>query len=486
MLRFLVTSRLLFGLSIVLAIFVARSSAFAVELTDEVLRSARRVVLVPGTFDPINKGHLSMIERVRGTWNADLVILLPNASPIHKIANPVSVRIRLISAIVKADPHVGVPSSSKIGSVLKDSRFVARLRELNPEARIAVAVGEDVASKSLNRLILEVQTRPDEVLVVERPGAKANLALAWKGAKTTIVAAPDVVTSSTKVREILRANFDLYFATPEERATSVAYSKLLELMPKALVEEILRTGLYLDRGVGGAASLERRFQLVAMRSVHQLSERFGIYEDIKSELVKRVAETGTKEIEIGGKFHRTLKHLGSGLSADAYLVEYEGRIVVAKIAREDEKSRNSILRSIPLHLWAQKKLGMNVPNLVAYDPEGRWILTELVEGLTISKLIERDGRLSSTVRASLYELHGKVERMQTQSAVRMDLAPDNIIERNGIAYLVDLGPIPTIDMPLPSPREMVEHWVKKFTRKTQTETVSLTRPRAATSCKALF
>lgn len=476
-------------------VFATSVTAWAVELSDETLRSAKRIVLIPGTFDPITNGHLEMAKKTMASWNADLAILLPNSNPFHKTASPLEVRVRLIKTVVASEAKIGVSreldaklsSSVEEGSTAFDSRLVKRIRELNPDVTIALAVGEDVAEKTTTRFSLGRRTSPDEILIVNRPSAKADsIASVWKGERTSFVEAPSYSISSTTVRNLLHDNFDLYFKSAEERRGEPAYKELLAAMPEAEVREILDSGLYIDRALGGAVSVKQKMRLITARAFRRLASFLGLYEELKSEMVSRVAKPEAVTIEIDGKTYRSIRHLGSGLSADAFLIEKDGVQVVAKVARDTEKSRMALLRSIPIHLWAQKKLKMNVPELVGYEAEGRWLLTSYVPGPTLSAQIESYGPLGAKTRASVLELHQKVKRMLEQSAVKLDFAPDNIIVKDGRAHLVDLGPILLMDTYLPEVERLLGSWEKKYAVDTKLVFSKVPAPRRIMSCEAIF
>lgn len=420
--------------------------ALAVPLTEELVRSSKRIVLMSGTFDPVTLGHIDLAERALEEWGADLAIVLPNPHPINK--SPLSIRKRneILHSALEHHPKIaygysGVLRELTEGMSLLNSNFVRELKRLNPDLETAIVIGDDVTQRSYTRLTFEASLRPDAILVSPRVSEEDLRTWAWTGTKVQILRQKPREISSTSVRRILRENFDLYFLPKEERVRHTAYAQLLQQLPAAELDKILDDGLYLNQRIGGKVPPYHRLKIWVRAMILRTLQRLNLAEAYKKYRVSSRAKPNVERVQIGPSSYPVIRFLGNGMGTDAYLIEVDGRTVVAKIAKEGREK--NLIESVPLQLWSGARAGILVPELIDYDPEGKWILTEFIGGPSLAKQIANEKGLSPQMRNSIRQLYDRITEVERTIEATLDFAPDNIIIRDGQPYLVDLGMIPT-------------------------------------------
>jgi hypothetical protein len=380
---------LLRSLVALLALVLLSPNVDAVALTAEAIRAASKIIILAGTYDPISNEQLAQAQEA--LENYDLVILIPTRESAAKKSLPSEERLVMLNLATDDRPNILIPTSLPLPS---PAHLQIQLRQMNPTARI-----------SLDR----VKSR-----------------------------------SSKTIRSLLRANVDLFLNRIGPRSASAEASRwaLVEDVPPPVLSHILEKGLYIDNQFGSSVSRLGQLKGATENTVMGVLTKFGAYENFKTFLVGLLSKKKVTTVRIDDKPVRIQKHIGSGLMGDAYIVEIDGKRMVAKIARSQEGAEAN-LRSIPIQTWAQERYGIPGPKLYAHDPEGKWILSELIEGESLSNYLIRESVLSSKVRQSVERMHESAKKLLGDSYISLDFAADNIIvDKNGNPKLVDYGPMP--------------------------------------------
>lgn len=459
-------------------VFAITCVAGAAPLTDQHVRAARRIILLPGTFDMLTNGHIDAARVSLQRSGADIVIFLPNILALHKKPLPYEERLRLIDLALHQDQRLLYPSEGEWHRVaVEPSVFgravINRLRTINRDAEILLTIGQDLAEKPMSLAVM--QLRPDGVLVTRRDADReVDLSFLLKQLKVQVFLSESLGISSSRVRKFLHENFELYFADlsnpdPEIQEKARALGKLL---PEPVLREILSRGLYLDRDWGGAISPFQFIKRWLKRKFMSVFFHLNLYDEFKRFIVSLKADSDTKEIQLNGRRYPIKAYLGSGLTADAFVISIDGADVVVKRARS-VSGRKSILRSIPIQLWAQERFEIPGPRVIDYDPEGKWMVSEWVPGQSVIKYLESGGTLTEDLRQKLRELREKANALAKTSLIGVDFSPDNILIKNGQPYLVDFGPLPIdvfasefVDARLKDNIDRImDSWQKKFGRR---------------------
>ena len=186
-----------------------------------------------------------------------------------------------------------------------------------------------------------------------------------------------------------------------------------------------------------------------------------VYDQIKPMITSISAKPDLKAVTIHDTTYPVLKFLGSGMTGNAYLVKMDNRAVVVKISHNNQRSINDVFTTVLTLQVAREKFGIPVPGLIDYDSSGKWIISEFVSGKTVKKTLQQKGKLSQVELESLRELHEKVLRYDQEQGKIIDLAPDNIILKDGRAILVDAGTLPMGSVANPKQfNELIAKWNK--------------------------
>jgi cytidyltransferase-like protein len=200
-----------------LALFLGQASARP--LTEEDIRGAKKIAIMPGTFDPITLGHLGAAEAVVQQGAADMVIFAISENPKK---NPLSREVRLKMAALGAKDsktvYIAEPGSP-LYPVFRDATLFGiskKVKELNPSAHIGIVVGSDIGSNQITGVLFQTSVRPDEWIIVNRKGYE-NEPLkgvpAWMPHQRINIDLPDVSSSGTK--KYILAHPELFHASAE-------------------------------------------------------------------------------------------------------------------------------------------------------------------------------------------------------------------------------------------------------------------------------
>ncbi len=186
--------------------------------------------LLGGTFDPVHRGHVAIVERILADGLAGCVHVVPAARSPHKEAAdaPATARLAMVRLALAGRRGVVVEDVEVVrGGVSFTIETLTALAARHPGDRWRLVVGSD------NLPELDTWRDPGrllawaDVLVVARGG--------WDGALPPLVAGHEV----TVVRD-----FDHPASATAVRRELAAGRVPRELLPDAVADHILAAGLY--------------------------------------------------------------------------------------------------------------------------------------------------------------------------------------------------------------------------------------------------
>lgn len=460
---------------ILLLILTWAATVHAKPLEPADIVGARNIGVMLGTFDPVTRGHIRVAEDAARQFGLDFVILVPNHEPWHKEPLPVDERLAMIHVAAQDSDVVYYPFEGVMreaydeGAGQFNGGFVRALRTLNPDVKIHAIVGDDLAVHRPAIETVNAKTAPDHWIVSCRQGIEKCFERIGFGRPVSLL---QTVTglSSTQVREFLHERWPLFFAG------DVDESEFPPALDPRVGRYILKHGLYLNTLPSNRSSLPARLLQLVTRQLKMHLSNSHYFNSIKELFIKRHARRTLNPADIRGLDFKVIRYLGSGTTADAFLVEAEGQRLVLKVANARGKSRAVIKNSLPVHMWALEKEGLSVPRVEAFDPQGAWILEEYIEGPTVAYLLSQGAKLSYAQYKSLQDLHYRVRVFFENHHVKLDFAADNIVLRGDQAYLIDLGPMPAY-VPVPQHfSEQYQRWTEHYAPKCETELITRPRP----------
>lgn len=132
--------------------------------------------------------------------------------------------------------------------------------------------------------------------------------------------------------------------------------------------------------------------------------------------------------------YKIISYLGSGKSADSYLVQKHERLFVLKkmhlkpfvnghtFTIKDELNSYNTLR----------KLGLNMPKLIGYDEDEQYLIKAYIEGVDLASMI-KDGNIPISLYLAFHMTIVNIE----QSGYTIDYFPTNFIIKDDKLYYVD-------------------------------------------------
>jgi eukaryotic-like serine/threonine-protein kinase len=155
-------------------------------------------------------------------------------------------------------------------------------------------------------------------------------------------------------------------------------------------------------------------------------------------------EPGTGAI-VGG--YRLEKRVGDGATSSVYKAidpARDGTVAVKVLSRSEAVDREAIERFTREARLARR---LKHPHLVHVHDSGvddetgaHYIVMDLVEGLSLDALVERDGPLPWRRAAEFVcQVAAAVEHLHGHGCVHRDIKPGNILIGDGVAKLTDLG-----------------------------------------------
>ena len=237
--------------------------ALCVPLSIEQIKSAKKILIMPGTFDPIHLGHIEAAEIARLEAHADLVIMLPVNNPTHKKPLPFALRLQLMDAALRTHPQLAYPLDLEWQAVSQEanpfSAYARRIRAVNSSVQVSLVVGQDVAEGTLEAIINKF--RPDETFVSPRTGA-GDYQLPQNLARKNVHLLSHGPTglSSSQVRRFLHKYSELYFRDPMDVKYKDKIIELSKSLTFSMIFLILEQGFYLGTEDDNRVSASTRFK----------------------------------------------------------------------------------------------------------------------------------------------------------------------------------------------------------------------------------
>jgi nicotinate-nucleotide adenylyltransferase len=206
------------------------------------IRQAKKIGLMPGTFDPVTLGHVAAATAAVSQGGLDFVILTPLENP-HK--NPIrrTDRLAMIALAASELPDVRYAEASdrELYPIFAKEQIISiahEIRKLNPKAEVVLVGGSDFEANRVTAFLFQHTVNPDSWIDVERPGTEGQ-AVAPTIAKRQYerVQMEPLNVSSSATKAYLQEHQDLY-ATPPWQQVNVP-----GLSP-AVARFVLDHGLY--------------------------------------------------------------------------------------------------------------------------------------------------------------------------------------------------------------------------------------------------
>ncbi len=321
---------------------------------------------------------------------------------------------------------------------LADQAFAEQLvRSGQADLVIAVPTNSGTPNVPLsveNRLMLmdeALRTNPSVMYPQEAPASVDELVSRIRRISSTPVTQVRVPPSGENIRGFLSQNPDQYF------------SRNLALSPSGydsrVYERILQQGFYMGQRPGTGSFVNR-----AVNWMGSVVIDTGVFDRIKHVVNDLRARPNRREFNTGSETLRLQRPLGAGAQAAAYITQVDGRDVVIKIAKDMNFSREMMWNSVLNHRWLTQTSTIQVPGLIAYDPEGRWITTEFAPGTQLDRFIaNNNGQIPPHIEQELRKFYEEAQRISRQNNIVLDINTQNIfVTQEGKLVLVDFGPLP--------------------------------------------
>lgn len=185
-----------------------------------------KIGLFGGTFDPVHLGHLIVAEEVRLALDLSKVLFIPAGEPWLKqysVSAPAGRRVEMIRLAISTNPffelstiEIDRPGPTYTVDTVSSLRGVLGLQE-----DLFLVLGVDAVSqlpewKEPGRLI-----RMCHLVAVSRPGCapldmpRLEAAIPGLSVRLTVLGAPLIDISSTKIRERVSRGLSIRYLVPE-------------------------------------------------------------------------------------------------------------------------------------------------------------------------------------------------------------------------------------------------------------------------------
>lgn len=415
---------------LVLLTFILSGTAAAKPFTPEEMAKCKSIAIVAGTYDPFTYGHENMGIAIRKELPFDCVLYLPTKDTPHKISSPIDTRYDMLEAALKNEEGMFYPLRQDLD--IDPKEYVKQMRELSKEKKVFAVLGSDLSDKNYMYYINKYRLDPDGYIITGR-GEDVKVASSFNR-KPHYVVHPENSTSSTKARTWFAERPETYFQKGL-KADDLPHHILREDVSRY----IMKNGLYLGSdGVTtrGAARMAKTAFTGALNKV-------GLYHPLREVMVNKHKQDQLTDITIEGKKYPLKKHLGSGLTADAYVFNYDGQDMVVKIANQRPKSPFAIQQDVLIGRWLNDKTSISVPEVHYMDPDGKFKVTTKVGGESLGEYIKRvNGVIEPHVEQQLRKAVDDMLALSKKTNIKLDLSVDNLKIWNDKVFLIDAGPIP--------------------------------------------
>lgn len=180
------------------------------------MKTAQRVGIFGGLFDPPHIGHLIIAQAIRDEFRLHRVIFVPSGNPPHKRAHaPYAARYHMTELAIRGNPQFAVSDIEKhMSGTTYTVDVIAALRASIP-GRLFLIIGSDQWEE------IDTWKRPHElfklcrVIVAPRPG-HASETCRQRYPEIRISKTPLLDISSTMVRKKIRRHHSIrYCVTPD-------------------------------------------------------------------------------------------------------------------------------------------------------------------------------------------------------------------------------------------------------------------------------
>lgn len=421
----------IFKISVNSAVLIFSLNVFSSSLSDERIKNCKKIGIVAGTYDPFTNGHKNMGREILKNLPFDCVVYLPTQDPPHKIASPFQTRYEMLEAALKDEASLFYPTPEDLKLNPKD--YVRKLKTLGQNKEVYAVLGSDLSPKTIMYYINEHRLAPDGYIIAGRGLEEIKLAKAFEHKPYHLITVEESY-SSTQARTWFVQNDDVYFKK------NVPYEKFPNYILDPEVSKYIKdNGVYL----GSDGVTTRGAARIIKTKANQLLDQVGLFHPLRKILVNKNKQNVLTEIVIEGKTYPLRKHIGSGLTADAYIFNFDGQDQVIKIANDRIKSASSILQDIKIGNWLNEKTSIQVPKVHEFHPEGKWKISTLVGGESLGDyIVNHKGILEPHIERELRSAVADTLALSAKTNIKLDLSIDNLKIWNGKVYLIDAGPIP--------------------------------------------
>jgi len=204
-------------------------------------RSAQRLGVFGGSFDPPHAGHLAVLRRARAAFQLDHTVLVPAARPPHKTGQTLTdgaTRLELLRLLIAREEGVSLWSVEleRAGP----SYTIDTLRALRraTAAQLFLLLGTDNLPGLVGWREAEALLALAQPILVPRAGADAAACTA------ALEAASLSLRARTRLRLGLLGGPTVDVSASELRASLAAGAGSHPLLPEAVAERIRTRGLY--------------------------------------------------------------------------------------------------------------------------------------------------------------------------------------------------------------------------------------------------
>jgi len=203
-------------------------------------RSAKRIGVMGGTFDPIHHGHLVAASEVGHAFALDEVVFVPTGQPWQKEHRQVSAaedRYLMTVIATASNPRFSVsrvdidrPGETYTIDTLRDLRA-----ERGPDVELFFITGADALARMISWRDTDELFRLAHFVGCTRPGHRLS-PTGLPEDRVSLIEIPALAISSTECRERVRQGDPIWY-----------------LVPDGIVQYISKRGLYADGdgGIGG-------------------------------------------------------------------------------------------------------------------------------------------------------------------------------------------------------------------------------------------
>jgi len=457
------------------------SSLYAVPLNSwKQLGDKHKIGIYFGTFDPFTLGHQQIVERAIKE-GCDAVLIMPSISSSQKKPTNLKVRVDLIHAAFATNEKVFYPYEGLVfetyftnpGSTkLLFNEFTAS------DVEVVALMGADTINSELSLFKLEAGGyNPSTYLIFGRDGeeikeSNINLLKNFSN-QVKIIRTQFEDVSSSKVRELLLKNYEIYF---KKDLQEIKYRELFQKsLNKKVYEAIINRGIFIGYPASNRISLYDRTKDRVLQILPNSFKEYLLGQSRKKFVPDEELQPVNFEVLLDQKkvSLKVLKRLGNGFFSNAYLVELlnNGKLekLVLKVSHQGKNFVDNMVEAYLSGKWLKtnkskfKKLQFEIPTIYSFyaDPNGEnsYMLVEFIEGKTMNRFLNQSGVAgkAKTFAKTMFEASKELE---LHNGMILDSNAGNVlVGNNGLLYLIDTGLLPKHVSPEITANALYESWV---------------------------